>query len=401
MNPPHSTSLMFQMFQFQLKNSYGSYNKTPKISQTQKPNYLQFYCHSSDSISTISTQTPFAASYLMNTFGFTSESALRASKYLRLKSRQQPESVITLLTKYGFSRADISKLVESDPKVLGYSVGRISSKIEFLTSRGASYPDVVKILVGNPMILYRSLQNRVIPAYGFIKDVVHSDEKALAVLKRAWHLLSDYADASVSINFLRYIGVPESNVAYVLLREPAVLAISVRLKRTVQELKVMGFDPSKKNFVTALIVKCGQSKSIWRKKINVYKRWGWTEEEIFEIFKKSPRCMACSAKNISATMKFFVKKLGWGPSVIRGCTPVLGMSLEKRIIPRDSVIQSLLSRGTIEKKSYNTLVFMLTEDGFLDKYVRCYEFADELLKLYLKKRDKSQLKGGSESVQRL
>ncbi|KAJ4851287.1 hypothetical protein Tsubulata_040048, partial [Turnera subulata] len=330
-----------------LKSSYGGYNKTPKISQTQKPNYLQFYCHSSDSISTISTQTPFAASYLMNTFGFTSESALRASKYLRLKNA----------------------------RVLGLSVERIITKIEFLTSRGASSRDVVKILVNNPQIFYRSMENH---------DVVHSDEKALTVLKRGW--------ASFPAMLMRQL----ASIFCGTMESP-----NQMLKQTVKELKVMGFDPSKKNFVSALTVKCGQSESKWRKKIDVYKSWGWTEKEIFEIFKKAPRYMGCSEKKISAMMDFFVNKLGWGPSVIRGCIPLLGMSLEKRIIPRDSVIQSLLSRGTIQKKSYKTRVFMLTEEGFLDKYVRCYEFADELLKLYRKEIDKSQLKGGSESVQRL
>ncbi|KAJ4834075.1 hypothetical protein Tsubulata_016273 [Turnera subulata] len=324
----------------------------------------------------------------MNTFGFTSKSASRVSKYLRFKTREQPESVINLLKTYGFSQADISKLVKRYPKVLGYGLERITAKIEFLASRAASPRDVVDVLISSPKILDRSLENHVIPIYDFVKDVVDSDEEVIAVLKRGRGRLFGRANGSdipVGIDFLRDIGVPESNIAYVLLRHPQALRDSGRVKQAVEELKEMGgFDPSKKNFVKALIVKCGLSESKWRKKIDVYKSWGLTEEDIFGMFKIYPQCMASSEKKISAVMDLVVNKLGWGPSIFPGYASLLALSLEKRIIPRDSVIQSLLSKGLIGKKSYTPKVFMLTDDVFLDKYVNCYEDADKLLKLYRK-----------------
>ncbi|KAJ4823470.1 hypothetical protein Tsubulata_034630 [Turnera subulata] len=348
-------------------------------------------------------ENPFAVSYLTNTFGFTREYALGASKYLWFKSREQPESVINLLKRYGFSQADISKLVKRHPKVLGYSVEIISSKIEFLTSSGASPRDVVAILINNPQVLGRSLENHIIPVYNFIKDVVDSDEKVIAVLRRGRRDLFNHSadsDMRVGMNLLRDNGVPGSNIAFVLLWCPDVLRNpSSRLEQAVEELKEMGFNPSKKTFVTAMVVKIGQSESKWKKKIDVLKSWGWTEEEIFVMFKKCPSCMGYSEKKISAAMDNVVNKLGWGLSVIAKYPALIGLSLEKRIIPRDSVIQSLLSRGLIEKKSYLPKVFMLTDDIFLDKYVNCYECAGELLKLYWKERDESQSEGGNSAIE--
>ncbi|KAJ4837008.1 hypothetical protein Tsubulata_044428 [Turnera subulata] len=399
---PHSTTLMFPMCQFQLKSSYVAHGifKNPQISKIpHKPHYLQICCHSSECITDSAIENPFAVSYLTNTFGFTSEYALRASKYLRFKNREQPESVIDLLKRYGFSQADISKLVKRHPKVLGYSVRIISSKIEFLTSKGASSRDVIAVLINNPQVLGRSLKKNIIPLYNFIKDVVDSDEKVIAVLRRGRRDLFNHAahsDMRVSMDLLRDNGVPESNIAYVLLWWRDLLRISSILKQAVEELKEMGFNPSKKTFVTAMVVKCGLSEATWRNKIDVYKSWGWTEKEIFVMFKKYPHCMSYSEKRISAVMDFFVNKLGWGLSVIAKYPSLFGRNLEKRIIPRDSVIQFLLSKGLIEKKSYTPGVFGLTDAVFLDKYVNCYECADELLKLYWKEGDESQLEGGSE-----
>ncbi|KAJ4844673.1 hypothetical protein Tsubulata_018291 [Turnera subulata] len=347
------------------------------------------HCHSSQCISDSEIKNPFAVSYLTNAFGFTPESALAASSFLRFKSPEKPESVTNLLKTYGFKQDDITKLVKRYPQVLGYSLERISSKIEFLISKGASSRDVVAILARNPNILRRRLDSHVIPIYNLIKELLHSDEKAIAVMKDGKNNLFSYAsvsDIAVSIDCLRDNGVSQSNIADLLLRRPQLLGNCGRLKQTVEELKEMGFDPSKKNFVWAVIVKCRQGDSKWRKKIDVYKSWGWTEEEIFGMFKLYPMCLGTSERKISLVMNFVVNKLGWGLSVFPAYASIIALSFEKRIIPRDSVLQSLLSKGLIEKKSYVPKVFMLTDKVFLDRYVNCYECANELLKLYRKER---------------
>ncbi|KAJ4827267.1 hypothetical protein Tsubulata_050564 [Turnera subulata] len=73
--------------------------------------------------------------------------------------------------------------------------------------------------------------------------------------------------------------------------------------------------------------------------------------------------MGHSEEKNSAVMDFVVNKLGWGLSVFAQYPVLFGLSLEKRFIPRDSVIQFLLSRDLIEKKCYTPRVFKLTDAG--------------------------------------
>ncbi|KAJ4833030.1 hypothetical protein Tsubulata_010658 [Turnera subulata] len=307
------------MFRFQLKCYIGS-GKNPRISQTYKLHFLQFYCHSSESNSRIANEeVSFTVSYLTNTCGFSSEAALSASKYLHFKGPERPDSVVNCLKTCGLSQTEISHVVRGDPTILGYGVKRIIPKLEFLTSRGASSRDFAAILTSNPSVLGRSLENHVIPIYNLIRNVVDSDEKAIAVLKRGRnYIFKNDLDSHMgfSINFLRDNGVPQSRIAMLLHTSPQVVGYVGRLEETVVKLKEMGFNPSRYNFIMALMAMNGQSPSKWRKKLDAYMRWGWTEQEVLGMFKRLPCCMCHSEKKIMAVMDFLVNKVGWQLSVI-------------------------------------------------------------------------------------
>uniref|UniRef100_A0A2N9J152 Uncharacterized protein n=1 Tax=Fagus sylvatica TaxID=28930 RepID=A0A2N9J152_FAGSY len=108
----------------------------------------------------------------------------------------------------------------------------------------------------------------------------------------------------------------------------------------------MGFNPSKLTFVLAVLALWGLNKSMWERRVNAYKRWGLSEEEILVAFRKSPWCIIASEDKIMQVMDFFVNKMGFEASLIVKRPVLLTLSLEKRMIPRGSVIEVLLSKGT-------------------------------------------------------
>ncbi|KAJ4829046.1 hypothetical protein Tsubulata_031705, partial [Turnera subulata] len=373
----HSNILMFQ---FKLKTRIS-----PTISQTRHF-LLQIrrrttQCTPENS----SKESSFVVSYLTNTCGFGLKYALSASNYLRFKGPEKPDAVINFFKAYGFSQTQISRVVKKDPKVLVYSVEIISRKIEFLASKGASFKDVALILANNHHLLGRSLEKQVIPVYNFVRSVVHSDEKAITVLRRGGDIFRNDINShmAVSTHLLRENGVPESKIAWLLLNAPKVMSFLGRFKETLEEVKEMGFDPSKITFVLAVKAVSSHTKSWWERKVDMYKSFGWSEEEFRGMFKKNPLCMTYSEAKLRGTLDFYLNKLGWGPSYIISYPHLLGLSLEKRIIVRDSVIQFLLSKGLIEKGAYLPTVFLLTEENFLNRpggsaarggqlHLRCY-----------------------------
>nr|KJB49015.1 hypothetical protein B456_008G097700 [Gossypium raimondii] len=136
-------------------------------------------------------------------------------------------------------------------------------------------------------------------------------------------------------------------------------------------------------FLVALQALIQISKSTWERKFNVFKQWGWSDEDIVSAFEKYPRCMLFSEHKISENMDFFVNTMGCKSSYISNHPVLLSYSLEKRIIPRCSVLKALLSKGLIEKFNVNSIM-VCTEKVFLQRFVTPFE-DPYFLKLYEEK----------------
>ncbi|KAF5178517.1 Mitochondrial transcription termination factor family protein [Thalictrum thalictroides] len=156
-----------------------------------------------------------------------------------------------------------------------------------------------------------------------------------------------------------------------------------RFSETVKEIMRMGLDPSKGSFVTAIGVLSSLSKSSWEAKLEIYKRWGWSEDEVLSIFRKQPICMKSSEKKIMCIMKLLVTKMGYDKCQCLQNPVILMLSYKKRILPRCSVIKVLISNGLVEKdRSLGTMLYM-SEKDFLQKYVTNFvEKNPDLLNVY-------------------
>ncbi|CAA2991157.1 transcription termination factor MTERF15, mitochondrial-like [Olea europaea subsp. europaea] len=189
-----------------------------------------------------------------------------------------------------------------------------------------------------------------------------------------------------NIEVLREAGVPESKIVVLLQYQPRVLMVGrERFRKVVEEVKELGIRPSCLSFILAVQAFRAMNKSTWEKKVALYKKWGWSEDEIILAFKKHPYCMMISADKITAVMDFLINKMGFESSVVLHRPALLSYSLEKRIIPRCSVYKVLLENGLIDKGKLLVLLVEKTEQKFLQRFVQRYEGeAPGLLNLYEK-----------------
>ncbi|KAE8712383.1 Mitochondrial transcription termination factor family protein, putative isoform 1 [Hibiscus syriacus] len=116
-------------------------------------------------------------------------------------------------------------------------------------------------------------------------------------------------------------------------------------------------------------------------KVDVFKKWGLSEEDIWEAFRKYPGVLEASKEKIAATMDFLVNEMGFQPLTIVFQENIFARSLEKRIVPRGLFARDLL-KGLIKDLSFLTL-FVTPEKVFIQRFVKQYkDKAPELLKLY-------------------
>ncbi|GFZ19036.1 hypothetical protein Acr_27g0007750 [Actinidia rufa] len=166
---------------------------------------------------------------------------------------------------------------------------------------------------------------------------------------------------------------------------------SNRFRQIVEKVEKIGFNPSATTFVTAVHALSAMTKSTWETKVDVYKKWGWTDDEILLAFKKYPWCMTVSENKINRVMEFLVNKMGLESSLVASRPKLVSLSLEKRTVPRCAVYQVLLSKGLIKSNAISLMTLLVSpEKRFIEKIVNRYkDEAPELLKLSTEKLDLS------------
>ncbi|TYH86256.1 hypothetical protein ES332_D01G029200v1 [Gossypium tomentosum] len=333
-----------------------------------------------------SNEHSFTVSYLINKCGFSPESASRTSNYVHFETPEKPDSLIIFLENHGFSKTQIKNLIKRQPKLLYSDTEKtLLPKLEFLYSIGFSRPELAKLLSDYPTLLRASLEKRIIPSFNLLRNLFQSDDKAIKSIKRfAGILVSDFEKNLLpNMNILRGIGVPESNILLQLHRKPRTLMFNpVRLEEIVEEVKRMGIDTSRKKFLDVVFAMKSMTKSTLEKKIDVYKRWGWSDQEIHEAFRRYPLCMTVSEDKIMAIMDFLVNKMGYSSTLVAKQSSVLSRSLEKRIVPRALFAQELSSKGLVN--DFKLSVLFDTSEKTFNKMFGDYfvKKAPELLKLY-------------------
>ena len=83
--------------------------------------------------------------------------------------------------------------------------------------------------------------------------------------------------------------------------------------------------------------------------------------------------MAISKKKIKKFMSFFVNKLKMKPSLISKTPILILFSLEKRIIPRCSVLQLLISKRLIKENTSIFHAIAMPENKFVEMLVSKYQ----------------------------
>ncbi|KAK6945942.1 Transcription termination factor, mitochondrial/chloroplastic [Dillenia turbinata] len=332
-------------------------------------------------------------SYLINECGLSPESAISASRLVQLEISSKPDSVLSFLKAHGFSDTHITKSVRRHPRILTSDIQKtLLPKFEFLHSIGVSRPAIVEIVSKHPKLVFTSLKRRILPTYEFLKRVLQCDDRVLHVLKGIPRILSvDLSkDVVPNVEHVRKLGAP-TNCLCILLKShcSAVLLKHVEFVAACDEVMKMGFDPRKTGFVVAVRVLGGRSgKLSFERKLKVYESWGWSKDEVLMAFRKYPQCMMLSVEKIQEGMDFFVNEMGLYCPMIANNPHILVYSLEKRIMPRCSVIKTLTMKGLLQKNVCFSSVLIVTENVFLSRYVRKYEDKlPQLLSVYRGKID--------------
>ncbi|KAH0981343.1 hypothetical protein GBA52_008520 [Prunus armeniaca] len=331
-------------------------------------------------------QHNFTVTYLINSCGLSPKAAISASKKVELQTPERADSVLALVRNHGLSEAQLSKFVRLHPEVLLADPEQtLLPKLRFFISLGVSKEDLAKTLAFCPQILSRSLEKEILPDYNFLRSLI-PEKKVVSVLKNSsWFFFEGHSKNVVpNIGLLRQLGMPQSCIYLLLAHYINVLMVKhERFGVVVGKVKEMGFNLEKATSVSALRVLCGRHKSVWNRSWELYRSWGWSDDDILSAFRRYPQCMIHSEKKVMEVMDLLVNNMGWPSRKIAQYPVVLSLSLKRRLIPRCSVVKVLFLKGVIDENLRLGSVLLPVEKHFLEKFVTTYlKEIPQLLNVY-------------------
>ncbi|KAA0034072.1 transcription termination factor MTERF9 [Cucumis melo var. makuwa] len=308
---------------------------------THKP-FLNALSTSSLPLASLST-----IQFLQNSCGLSSGSPTSAGRKLQFdeKSLQKYEVVIDFLRSHAFENPQIANLVSRRPSILQSKVSNnLKPKFEFLQEVGFVGPLLPKLILTNPGVILCSLDSHLKPLILFLKEILESDEQVTAAILR-YTLLLTYDFKGVlkpNADVLASVGVPSRTIAKLIVSNPRIIVQKVdRMIQVVKMVKELGFEPKSGMFVDALKARIGMSDSTWNKKINVLKSLGWSEKEIFTLFKRMPECLARSEKKMRDVADFCFNTVKLEPGTVISYPMFFKLSIDKRLRPRYKVLEVL------------------------------------------------------------
>ncbi|GLT87963.1 hypothetical protein SLE2022_060120 [Rubroshorea leprosula] len=319
---------------------------------------------------------PSSVLYLMKSCGLSFESAVAIS----LKSQSDEKKarkqalVINCLKSYGFNDTQIVKLAEKRPTILQCNIRRtLKPKLEFLVESGLTGKHLAKLIVTNPTVLSKSLDFYLKPMMEFLRQYLKTHDAIVIALHRASRLLSYDLNGFLqpNIQFLIDHGVSPDGISKLLVVQPmAVLHRPERivyLARTVKE--EMGLLPKSSNFIDGFRVLSSMSDATRKKKIKLFKSFGWSEDDIFRTFRKQPNFIAYSEEKVRSQMDFLLNIVKVEPKIIVSYPKILSFSIDKRLRPRYEVLKVLLSKKLIRGDTKILWLLTTSEKLFLQRYV--------------------------------
>ncbi|KAF2571036.1 hypothetical protein F2Q70_00001649 [Brassica cretica] len=321
------------------------------------------------------------STYLVESLGFTTKLAEAISRRVSFNDKCNPDSVLNLFRTLGFTDSQISTIITGYPHVLiADSETCLGPKLKFLKSRGASTSELAEVLSKVPKVQALSVY------YDLVKDIIEADKSyKFKKLSPSPYLLPrgiKQENTIRNISVLRELGMPQKLLFSLLASHAQLVCGKDKFEESLKKVLEMGFDPTTLSFVEALRVVYAFSDRTIEGRVEVYKKLGFSVNDVWAIFKKRPnfliysdkniadsvetflelgfsrdefvmivkrypQCLGLSVETVKKKTEFLVNGINWPIKAVVSKPVVLGLSMEKRIVRRCNVIKALMSKGLL------------------------------------------------------
>uniref|UniRef100_A0A0D3HJC3 Uncharacterized protein n=1 Tax=Oryza barthii TaxID=65489 RepID=A0A0D3HJC3_9ORYZ len=338
-----------------------------------------------------------------------------SGKLAYLKSSSNPDAELALLSGVGLSRADLAAVVAADPMLLCARPANIALRLHSLRDRvGLSDADIAGFLLAGGANAAQAFRGCDIASrLEFWIPFLGSFEMLLKIVRSNYNVLTSDLEKVVKPNIalLQECGLTVCDIAKMFVSHSRVLTMNPKrmeacmrrtdelgVQRSSRQFKYVlsyvsriteGKAAAKMRFLSSILgcsmdnirgIVCrmpsilGFSEENIRSTIEfLTSTIGCSQDKICAALCKNPNVLGFSDENLRHKINFMITEVGLEPEDIVERLWVLTFSLEKRMVPRHSVIKILRAMGKDVVDFSNSLIYSV--EKFIARYIDPYKQA--------------------------
>lgn len=280
------------------------------------------------------------------------------------------------LKEIGLSDDMIKSAISLNPRLLSLNVEEtLKPNLHELMAAGFTGEILVKLIRHSPSVLQMKPP---IARLQFWRDFMGNNDAFLKLIKKNGFLVTRDINKNVTprLNLLKEYGLSDNRIVKLLTKGGSRFMLLQSLDNFSRKLKQneeLGFSRGSNMFLHGLLVIGNYKKETIEKKLEYFQKiHGWSEEEVWVAFNKFPNILAKSEKTVKATMDFLIKNVGLEPRSIAMRPIFFSYSLEKRLVPRQHVLNILKEHGLNKDPKLFTACVM-SEKTFHEKFIVPYK----------------------------
>ncbi|XP_028767520.1 uncharacterized protein LOC114725198 [Neltuma alba] len=319
----------------------------------------------------------------------------------------QSTDAVQVFREWGCNDDDVAKILGRNPHLSNSDAALLQSKLALLSRCGLNAPDLVRIINCRP----RFLSSRVNRYFNERLAYLNSLFESKALLKRALVtnpslLIYDF-DKTIKPVLAQYeeLGVSKEDFLFMTCSRPTLISRTSFDEEKLEYIRKTGLSKDSKRYKYVVsIIGISRLETI-REKIANFAKFGFSDEEIFELIGRSPFVLTLSIEKVQRNMTFVLGTINLEAKIVLRNPHLLFCNLDTRMKPRALLmrkIEDMDSKSKCPQTSMAT-VLRMREKRFIRAFIECHskEVADELLEFYMKAKEVKRLADSSRKCVRV
>ncbi|KAK4347732.1 hypothetical protein RND71_034071 [Anisodus tanguticus] len=293
-----------------------------------------------------------------------------------------------LFRQYGCTEADISKIFQRRPCLQKMDVKNLHSKLKILTDLGIPSSDLTKILNCRPRLFNCRINRCLDERLEFFQTLFGTKEVLLKAIVRNPSLLTyDFHKQIIpTVAFYEQLGLSRSDLISMLLARPTLIPRSSLDDEKMDYVHRTGVQKGTRMYKHVITLFAISRLETIRQKVANLEKHGFTEDEVFRLFGRSPFLVTLSVDKVQRNMTFILGTMKLSADLVLDNPCLLFLNLETAIKPRYFLGGKLDDMGLEPRVKGPALLraMRMTEKRFIKAFINCHpeDVAHELMEYY-------------------